>query len=613
VKNEQQFIRRCLDSVKGKVDQIVVIDTGSSDDTISIAREYTNDIYYMEWINDFSAARNESLKHVVTDYILVLDADEYLETSTNLDELLKSGADYYFVNIYNLMSGDRSMTHTAIRIYKNNIGLYYKYRLHEHLNTNEREDQLLAGYADFRIIHTGYTDEMMKNRDKARRNLSIMKTEVKESPSVYNLFNMGRTYMWLGEHEEAIKFLKEAYPKSKGLTIAPELIASLCRSLGEIDRYVEALMILKEAVKVYPEEVDLRHIQSLFYMEIDYYKDAIACMKTCLKIGDRGISFMEGNGTYIAHLRLAEWYTSRNEYIEGYEHIVKAIKLKNDFVPVMAKYFEIVEKLAIPLDDVIKSTIDLFQISRDIKQLEKVLEVLYQLRHPLLNRLLGLFKINVQENVMAVAHQYDRDYKQAREIWMESPVSEYQNGIDMLLLAIIINDTELFLRYEHILNLNIKEKKLLVKVVSNEPAEKFIMTKHIEDILEKMAIYLMRLQEFDAFERIINYIWLGNIERKIRVCENLAAYGFTEISIDLLIELFKQNPKNPGLIKLLGDVCLRSNYVQDAHLFYTKLVEMCDEYSSYERMYDLYDKSGDNLEKEYLRQAINKKFELCMW
>lgn len=457
VKNEQQFLRRCLDSVKDKVDQIVIVDTGSTDNTLSIAREYTKDIVQMEWINDFSAARNESIKHAHTDYILVLDADEYLEQTTNLAEELQSGADYYFTRIFNLMSGDRGMTHLAIRIFKNKVGLYYQNRLHEHLNTNEKEDQLKAGYANLTIMHTGYTDEMMESREKAQRNLALMLVEVKENPSVYNFFNMGRTYMWLNEHEKAIKYLKKAYPLSKDLTIAPELVASLCRSLGELKRYEEALTVLEQAVDVYPAEVDLLHLQALFYMEIGYYKDAFACMNRCLEIGDQGISFTEGNGTYIAHLRLAEWYTSRNEYIKGYGHITEAIKLKNDFLPVIGKYFEIVEKAGLPQEEVFTSANHLFSITSS-KQMEKVLEALYQLRHPLLQRYLTLYKITVQDHVMAVASQYAKNYNQARELWLGLHEQEEQNGVDILLLAILLKDEVLFKKASPLLNLSEKEK-----------------------------------------------------------------------------------------------------------------------------------------------------------
>lgn len=79
VKNEEKILRRCLDSIADLMDEIIIVDTGSTDNTISIAREYTDKVYHFEWISDFSAARNESFKYATKDYIYVADADEVLD------------------------------------------------------------------------------------------------------------------------------------------------------------------------------------------------------------------------------------------------------------------------------------------------------------------------------------------------------------------------------------------------------------------------------------------------------------------------------------------------------------------------------------------------------
>ena len=75
-KNEEKFLEQCLNSVKGLVDEIIIVDTGSSDKTKEIAAKFTDKIYDFEWCNDFSAARNKSLRYAASDWIFVLDADE---------------------------------------------------------------------------------------------------------------------------------------------------------------------------------------------------------------------------------------------------------------------------------------------------------------------------------------------------------------------------------------------------------------------------------------------------------------------------------------------------------------------------------------------------------
>ena len=92
VKNEEQVLARCLDSISSEVDEIIILDTGSSDETKSIASRYTNLIYDFEWINDFAAARNAAFSKAKMDYILWLDADDVFEADelNNLAELKKN-------------------------------------------------------------------------------------------------------------------------------------------------------------------------------------------------------------------------------------------------------------------------------------------------------------------------------------------------------------------------------------------------------------------------------------------------------------------------------------------------------------------------------------------
>src|SRR5690625_6208118 len=78
VKNEEEVLRRCLDTVKDVMDEINIVDTGSTDKTIEIAKKYTDRVFTFEWTGKFKDARNESFKYATQDYILYLDADDVL-------------------------------------------------------------------------------------------------------------------------------------------------------------------------------------------------------------------------------------------------------------------------------------------------------------------------------------------------------------------------------------------------------------------------------------------------------------------------------------------------------------------------------------------------------
>lgn len=84
VKNEEKVLRRCLDSLCGLMDEIIIVDTGSSDNTKAIASEYTDKIYDFEWIGDFSAARNYAFSKATKDYIYSADADEVLDAANRM-------------------------------------------------------------------------------------------------------------------------------------------------------------------------------------------------------------------------------------------------------------------------------------------------------------------------------------------------------------------------------------------------------------------------------------------------------------------------------------------------------------------------------------------------
>src|SRR3990167_6711291 len=79
VKNEERYLDQCLNSVKDLADEIIIVDTGSTDRTKEIAKKFNAKIFDFKWTDDFSAARNESIKHATKDWILVLDADEVLD------------------------------------------------------------------------------------------------------------------------------------------------------------------------------------------------------------------------------------------------------------------------------------------------------------------------------------------------------------------------------------------------------------------------------------------------------------------------------------------------------------------------------------------------------
>jgi glycosyltransferase involved in cell wall biosynthesis len=205
-KDEEANIAGCLESVREAAGEIILVDTGSQDDTIRIASGYGARIYEFPWTGDFAAARNEALKYATGDWILSLDADERLDLKNcnKIRQLLETpSCQAYLLQLrspYPLTKTIEGInTALAVRIFKNNIGIRYQGRLHESIVTHTGDTKLSVANTNITIDHLGYRGDMDK---KWRRNLSLNRLQNKQDDAFYR-FDMARTNIGLGQHKEA--------------------------------------------------------------------------------------------------------------------------------------------------------------------------------------------------------------------------------------------------------------------------------------------------------------------------------------------------------------------------------------------------------------------------
>lgn len=214
VKNEEKFLPGCLESVKDTVDEIIVVDTGSSDRTIEIALSFNAKIYHLEWKNDFSLARNESIKHATGDWILILDADERLETAdkAKLKKYLNSNYDGYYVKVISFgRDGKPEAINEYPRLFRNNPNYRFEGRIHEQISNSILKNGGKLGRADIKIIHLGYAQDDETMSRKYERNLSILFEQLKENPNdAYALYHIGIVKILKGEINEGISFLRKS-------------------------------------------------------------------------------------------------------------------------------------------------------------------------------------------------------------------------------------------------------------------------------------------------------------------------------------------------------------------------------------------------------------------
>src|SRR3954463_8364763 len=248
VKDEEEMLPRCLAAAKPAVDEIVVVDTGSTDRTVEIAESFGARVLHHEWNGSFSDARNVSLDAATGDWIMYLDADEVLveEDAARLRALTGHTWREAFSLVETNYTGDAedgtAMTHNALRMFRNRPEYRFKGRLHEQMAyalpgyLTERIE-----YTQLRIEHYGYLGVVRDAKDKSRRNLELLQQQVAEGmESAFQSFNLGSEYLALGELETSVEHFEKAWrmlETDPGRTVYP-YVATLA------NRFVTTLRVI---------------------------------------------------------------------------------------------------------------------------------------------------------------------------------------------------------------------------------------------------------------------------------------------------------------------------------------------------------------------------------
>lgn len=200
-KDEEKLIRQCLESVKNIADEIIVLDTGSSDNTLEIAREYTNEIHETTWLDDFARARNEALSFATMDWILMMDCDEGLNDDITKEEISKYTSvgkyDGYCVRLICQSGHGEDEEFSLFRLFRNSYKYKYKNRIHEQII--QCLDKSRVGNADIIINHVGYSDECVAEKNKSERNIRILSSYSEDEKDSFYYYCLGNHY--LGDHK----------------------------------------------------------------------------------------------------------------------------------------------------------------------------------------------------------------------------------------------------------------------------------------------------------------------------------------------------------------------------------------------------------------------------
>jgi glycosyltransferase involved in cell wall biosynthesis len=290
VRDEEKNLPKCLESVRGLFDEIVVIDTGSHDRTAEIARSFGARVFDFPWIDDFAAARNEALERATGDYAFWLDADDvvdppereklrallvglgrlpgralsaHAEASTARAEPRppEEGLAAYVVRCACDPAPDGTGGETIvdhIRLFPLRSGVRWTYRVHEQILPSLRRAKIPVRWTDLTVRHTGYVDQALRAK-KLDRDTNILKRELQERPDdPFVCFNLGAIAVERQNWEEAIGFLNKSLVSSAPSdSIVRKLYALIARAHQMMGNSQAAIQTCLEGLVLDPQDAEL--------------------------------------------------------------------------------------------------------------------------------------------------------------------------------------------------------------------------------------------------------------------------------------------------------------------------------------------------------------------
>ena len=300
VKNESEFLEGALASVKKAAKEMIVVDTGSDDDTVAIAKRCGAQVHFAPWTGDFAAARNASLAPATADWILVLDADERLTPSslTPLRAVMEEYSDpddlrVVCVKIRNLTREGRFMSDGfSGRLFRNHPDMRFEGRVHEEV-ARGRVDVSTDYRLDVIFDHYGADPEVMREKAKDERNIRLLEEKLAETPDDLLTWFYIASQHWVGgrRHEACDAFgrvveLYDRNPSRYGLGVrnvpVPYSYVGLVRGLVGRGEGAEALKFGEKGLALFPENPDLWFHTAHAYVALDQLDAARRCCRAAL-------------------------------------------------------------------------------------------------------------------------------------------------------------------------------------------------------------------------------------------------------------------------------------------------------------------------------------------
>ena len=333
VKNEQDNLERLLPMLTF-ADEIVVVDTGSCDNTVEVVKRYTDKVYLFAWCDDFSKARNYAISKANCEYIMWLDADDILSPDTQKALLgwkkSQENADVYYMR-YN-MQCEFPFWFWRERIIKRCDKCRFKGFIHEAISPFG-----VVRYIDAEVAHK-------PTASHEQRNLRIYQNAMEQRRrfSLRDNFYYARTLIECNQREKALPILHKFAQNPRAYVVdrvdAYKLLVNSALAVGNIDK---ALMYLSRSVKILPPSGEICCLFGQCYMQRQDYQHAAEWYRMALTSRSQSGFINEYYVTFLPNIQLSVclWYLGDRQGAAVYHNAAKALYPNNPTVLANDKWF----------------------------------------------------------------------------------------------------------------------------------------------------------------------------------------------------------------------------------------------------------------------------------
>lgn len=269
VRDSARTLGACLASVRPWVDEMIVVDTGSTDDTPQIAERFGAQVFHFPWCDSFSLARNESLSHATGEWLFWMDSDDTIDEVNGraLQQLVQRDAPAdvlgYIMQVHCPSSqGDGIQDATVVdhvKVLRNLPELRFEGRIHEQILPAIRRLGGRTEWTNLFVVHSGSDRSRAGQAKKLARDLHLLELEHKEWPDhPFTLFNLGMTYNELGRHGDAVQALRRslelANPSESHVRKAYALLVHAC---AQLEQFETARKVCHEGLGLFPQDTEL--------------------------------------------------------------------------------------------------------------------------------------------------------------------------------------------------------------------------------------------------------------------------------------------------------------------------------------------------------------------